>query len=110
MSPEELLNDETGRNGAPCELIHPIVMGDVMYNEKQLRMGRINAPLRMCGMVNASYKAANIWDGKCPILHDNWHEEMPHRHKIRKSEKELILLIEKKNQRILNYGLHHGIE
>ena len=37
-----------------------------------MTMGRIDAPLKMCGMVNASHKAANIWDGKCPILHGNW--------------------------------------
>ena len=30
-------------------------------------MGRIDAPLKMYGMVSAPYKAANIWDGNCPI-------------------------------------------
>ena len=72
MSPEKLLNIETGWKGAPCEFIHPLVMGDVMCNEKQPRMGRINAPLKMYGMVNAPHKAANIWDGNCPILCENW--------------------------------------
>ena len=79
MSPEKLGNDETGWKGAPCEIIHPLVRGDVMCNEKQPRMGRIHAPLKMCGMVNASHKAGNIWDGKCPILCENWHEKVPHR-------------------------------
>ena len=35
MSPEKLLNNETGWKGAPCEFIRPLVMGDVMCNEKQ---------------------------------------------------------------------------
>ena len=55
MSPEKLSNDEMGWKGAPCELIHSIMMGDVMCNEKQPRMGRTNAPLE------------NVWDGKCLI-------------------------------------------
>ena len=71
MSLEKLLNDETGWKGALCELIHSIVMGDVMCNEKQPRMGRMNAPLKKYRMLDAPYKAANIWDGKCPILHEN---------------------------------------
>ena len=81
------MNDETGWKGAPCEFIHPLVMGDVMCNEKQPKMGRINAPLKMYGMVSASYKAANIWDGKCPILRENWDGKMPHRRKTLKCEK-----------------------
>ena len=87
MSPEKLLNDETRWKGAPCELIHSRVMGDVMCNEKQPKMGRTNAPLKMYGIVSAPYNAAKIWDGKCPILHENWDGKMPHRHKILKSEK-----------------------
>ena len=75
MSPEKLSKDETGWKGALCEFIHPFVMGDVMCNEKQPRIGRINAPFKMCRMVNAPYKAANIWDGKCPILRENWDEK-----------------------------------
>ena len=54
-------------------------------------MGRVNAPLKMYGMVNALYKAANnlenIWDGRCPICTKIGMEIMPHRHKILKSEK-----------------------
>ena len=50
-----LENDEMGWKGALCEFIHPLVMGDVMCNEKQLRMGRMNAPLE------------NVWDGRCPV-------------------------------------------
>ena len=61
-----------GWKGALCELIHPLVMRDVMCNEKQPRMGRMNAALKMYRVVSAPYKAANIWDGKWPILHDNW--------------------------------------
>ena len=72
MSLEKLLNNETGWKGALCEFIHPLVMGDVMCNEKQPRMGRMDAPLKMYGMVSAPHKAANIWDGICPILHENW--------------------------------------
>ena len=45
-----------------------------MCNKKQLRMGRMRAPLKMYGMVDVLYKAAIIWDGKCPILHENWDE------------------------------------
>ena len=52
-------------------LYTPLVMGDVMCNEKQPRMGRIDAPLKMYGMVSAPHKAANIWDGMCPILREN---------------------------------------
>ena len=74
-----LENDETGWKGALCEFIHPLVMGDVMWNEKQSGMGRMNAPLKIYGMVDAPYKAANIWDGKCPILRENWDEKVPHR-------------------------------
>ena len=33
MSLDKLSEDETGRKGAPCEFIHPLVMGDVMCNE-----------------------------------------------------------------------------
>ena len=58
MSLDKLSEDETGRKGAPCEFIHPLVMGDVMCNEKQLRMGRFNAPLK---------------------LRENWDGMMPHR-------------------------------
>ena len=47
MSPEKLSEDETGRNGAPCEFIQPLVLGDVMCNEKQPRMGRFDAQLKM---------------------------------------------------------------
>ena len=54
MSPEKLLNNETGWEGTPCKFIHPLVMGDEMGNEKQPRMGRMDAPLK------------NVWDGKCP--------------------------------------------
>ena len=72
MSPEKLSEDETGRKGALCEFIHPLVLGDVMCNEKQPRMGRFDAPLKMYGMVSAPHKAAKIWDGTCPILHENW--------------------------------------
>ena len=82
MSPEILFSNETGWKGASCEFIHPLVIGDVMCNEKQPRMGRINAPLKMYGMVSALYKAAAIWDGNCPILCENWDGMMPHRHKI----------------------------
>ena len=71
MSPEKLFSNETGWKGALCEFVHPLVMGDVMCNRKQPRMGRIDAPLKMYGMVNAPHKAANIWDGNCPILHEN---------------------------------------
>ena len=87
MSPEKIWNVETGWKGAPCEFIHSLVMGDVMCNEKQPRMGRINAPLKMYGMVSAAYKAANIWDGYCPICRENWDGIMPHRHKVLKCEK-----------------------
>ena len=72
MSLEKLLNNETGWKGALCEFIHPLVMVGVVCNEKQPRMGRMNAPLKMYGMVSAPHKAANIWDGKCPILRKNW--------------------------------------
>ena len=72
MSPERLLHNETGRKGTPCEFILPLVMGDEMCNEKQPRMGRFDALLKMYGMVNAPHKAANIWDGNCPILRKNW--------------------------------------
>ena len=68
MSPEKLVNDETGWKGAPCEFIHPLVKGDVMCNEKQPKMGRMNAPLKMYGMVSAPYEAANIWDEKLPHI------------------------------------------
>ena len=90
MSPEKLLNNETGWKCAPCEFIHPLVMGDVMCNKKQPRMGRMDAPLKMYGMVSAPHKEANIWDGKCPILCENWDGKMPHRRKILKSEKKLL--------------------
>ena len=51
-----------------------------MCNEKQPRMGRINAPLKMYRMVSTPHKAANIWDGNCPILCENWDgNRMPHR-------------------------------
>ena len=53
MSPEKLFNDGTGWKGAPCELIHSKEIGDVMCNEKQPKMGRMNAPLKIYGMVNA---------------------------------------------------------
>ena len=56
MSPEKLLNDEMGWKGAPCEFIHPLVMGDVMCNEKQPKMGRKGCPIE------------NVWDGKCLVL------------------------------------------
>ena len=79
MSPEKLLN---GKKRYPMmkwdekvprsELIHSIVMGDVMCNIKQPPVGRMNAPLKMYGKVNALYKAANILDGKCPILREDW--------------------------------------
>ena len=72
MSPKKLLNNETGWKGAPCEVIHPLVMGEVMCNEMKPRMGRMDAPLKMYGMGNAPHKAANIWDGICPILCENW--------------------------------------
>ena len=87
MSPEKLLDDETGWKGAPWEFIHSKVMGDVVCNEKQPRMGRTNDPLKMYGMVIAPHKAANIWDGNCPILHENWDGMMPYRHKGLKCEK-----------------------
>ena len=87
MSPEKLSEDETGRKGAPCEFIHPLVMAGVMCNEKQPRMGRFDAPLKMYGMVIAPHKAANIWDGNCPILRENWDGMMPHRRNVLKCEK-----------------------
>ena len=58
MSPEKLENDETGWKGALCEFIHPLVMGDVMCNEKQSRMGRMNAPLKMYGMVRCPIQSS----------------------------------------------------
>ena len=67
--------------------------------QKQPKMGRMDAPLKMYGMVSASYKAANIWDGKCPILCENWDGKMPHRCRILKNEKERILLIHEKSER-----------
>ena len=76
-----------GRVSALCECIHLLVLGDVMCNEKQPRMGRIDAPFKMYGIVSAPHKAANIWDGTCPILCENWDEIMPHRCKILKCEK-----------------------
>ena len=65
MSPEKLLDDETGWKGAPYEFIHS----------------------KMYGMVIAPHKAANIWDGNCPILRENWDGMMPHRRKGLKCEK-----------------------
>ena len=79
MSLDKLSEDETGRKSAPCEFIHPLVMGDVMCNEKQPRMGRFNGPLKLYGMVIALHRAANIWDGGYPILRENWDGMMPHR-------------------------------
>ena len=51
----ELQNVTMGRIGAPCEFIHPLVMGDVMCNKKQSRMGGMDAPLNMYGMVSAPH-------------------------------------------------------
>ena len=90
MSPEKLLDDDTGWKGAPGEFKHSKVMGDAMCNEKQPRMGRIDAPLKMYGMVSAPHIAANIWEGNCPILRENWDEKMPHRRKVFKCEKKQL--------------------
>ena len=54
MSPEKLSNNEMGCIGAPCEFIHPLVMGNVMCNERQQKNGKNECPIE------------KVWDGKCP--------------------------------------------
>ena len=68
MSPEKLLNIETGWKNALCEFIHPLVKGDVMCNKKQLRIGRTNVPLMMYGMVSAPYISSKYMGWKVPHM------------------------------------------
>ena len=80
MSPEKLLNIETGWK-TPVRMYTPLSDGRCNVQQKAAKNGKSKCPIDDVRDGKCPVHKQQIWDGKCPILVRIGMKRMPHRRK-----------------------------